>query len=262
MKWFVAILCFVLLVPGIAGSGEIYSKHFIAGIPLGAPESSSLLFRDLYVLSANSITKFADWVSYMLTPHETMGDLDLEREWKADPWLCEAVTLEPSPDDYRGASKQLQYDRGHLAPLGSFKGSRFASQVNYYSNIAPQKAGLNRGPWVILESSVRSLVKKYGTVWVMTGPLYERNMPSLPGADEIHVVPSGFWKIVAIKSDDDIRATAFIMDQEAVSGDLKKYLVTIDDVEKRSGLNFFWRLPDVEEHLLESTIFNLIGGVK
>lgn len=35
-------------------------------------------------------------------------------------------------------------------------------------------------------------------VYGITGPLYEQIIPQLPGADEPHVVPSGYWKILAI----------------------------------------------------------------
>ena len=67
------------------------------------------------------------------------------------------------------------------------------------SNITPQKSALNQGPWKNLEGMIRGLVReKYGTVWVMTGPLYERNMRELPQADEPHKVPSGYWKIVVV----------------------------------------------------------------
>ena len=56
------------------------------------------------------------------------------------------------------------------------------------------------------------------TVYVMTGPLYERQMPALPGADETHRVPSGYWKIVAIQNGNGIRAAAFIFDQNTPRG--------------------------------------------
>lgn len=134
---------------------------------------------------------------YYLTPHETIGSLDLKRKWHNDPWLDENETLEGTPkskDDYKGAFDQHQYERGHLAPLASFKGSRYAWQVNYYSNIVPQKKNLNGGPWKDLEEAVRKLVSRYGHVWVMTGPLYKTEMPPLPNTVESHTVPSGFGK--------------------------------------------------------------------
>ena len=237
---------------------EIHCKHFIHGYPLGTPARNDLIIRDLYALSSNDTTKFADWVCYLLTPHETTGVLDLERKWRNDPWLDEGETLEGSPrkkDDYKGSGQALGYDRGHQAPLGSFKGSRYASQVNYYSNITPQKKGLNQGPWRILEEKIRGLVDRYGRVWVMTGPLYERDMPALPNADEPHKVPSGYWKIVVVEESGKIHSAAFIMDQDtARDSKVLDHLVSVDEVEKRSGLDFFWELQDDQEEGVESGV--------
>jgi endonuclease G len=186
--------------PATPAPPEIQCKHFIYGYPAGAPASNDLIIRDLYALSNNDSTKFADWVCTYLTCHEVDGDLDLERAWRNDPWLDPSETLEAKPtsqDDYRG---QKEYDRGHLAPLASFKGSRFASQVNYYSNIVPERPELNRGPWVGLESKTPDLVRKYGSAWVMCDPLYETLTPPLPNYDEPHRVPSRFWKIIASRT--------------------------------------------------------------
>lgn len=135
---------------------EIFCKHFLHGYPLGTPPSNDLIIRDCYALSSNDTAKFAHWVCCYLTWHEVDGDLDLERNWRNDPWLDPSETLEGKPtnqDDYRG---QKEYDRGHLAPLACFKGSRFASQVNYYSNIVPQHPDLNRGPWEELEAKTKA----------------------------------------------------------------------------------------------------------
>ena len=64
----------------------------------------------------------------------------------------------------------------------------------------PQRSALNRGAWALLERAVRDLAWSTGAagVFVATGPLYERPMPPLPGADESHVVPSGYWKVVSV----------------------------------------------------------------
>jgi len=232
---------------------EIYCKHFCYGYPVGAPASNDLIIRDLYALSNNDNTKFADWVCTYTTWHEVDGDLDLERNWRNDPWLDPSETLEAKPtnqDDYRG---QKEYDRGHLAPLASFKGSRFASQVNYYSNIVPQRPDLNRGPWEALEEKTRDLVRKYDSAWVMCGPLYEAPMPPLPNADEPHRVPSGFWKIVAVQEGATLHVAAFVMEQTtARKSPAIDHLTTVDEVERRSGLDFFWQLPDAEENAMET----------
>jgi len=238
---------------------EIHCKHFIFGYPLGAPASNDLIIRDLYALSSNDRTKFADLVCYYLTPHETMGDLDLFRLWRNDPWLAEDETLEARPvarDDYKDAHEmpaETRYDRGHQAPLASFKGSRFASQVNYYSNITPQRSDLNQAPWKRLEDKVRELVSEYGEVWVMTRPLYEEEMPPLPHCDEEHTVPSGYWKIVVVSGAGATQVAAFIMEQDTDRyAEVQDHLVTVADVEERSGLSFFWELPTAEQDALKS----------
>jgi endonuclease G len=123
------------------------------------------------------------------------------------------------------------------------------------SNITPQKADLNQGPWKELEDNVRELVMNGKTVYVMTGPLYERNMPALPKADEPHKVPSGYWKVVLMPTGTKtFEHAAFIMDQNSGRKDaVSSKLVTIDEVEKRSGLDLLWELDDATENAVEST---------
>ena len=222
---------------------EIHSDHWIGGYPLGMPESNDLIIRRIYALSNNDETKFADWVAYKLTPVEVMGKLDLHRKWRADPFLNKNETLEPSPDDYKGANKAHNYDRGHQAPLGSFKGSLWASETNILSNITPQKADLNQGPWKNLEEAVRKFVKKGNTVWVMTGPIYKTTVDLLPNADETHKVPSAYWKIISTRSKNKIKATAFIMEQTTPRNtSINSKLTTIQKIQTESGLRFFWDL--------------------
>lgn len=242
--------------PYAPAPAEIHCKHFLYGYPLGSPESNDLIVRDCYALSTNDTTKFADWVCYYLTAYEVEGAADPDRLWQNDPWLDADETLEAKPgsrDDYRGAYAAWQYDRGHLAPLASFRGSRYVSQVNFYSNIVPQKSALNQGPWMRLEASERDLVRTYGAAWVMTGPLYEWAMPPLPNCDEFHSVPSGFWKIVAVDDLGTLRIAAFIMEQDtARNSRVIDHLESVDTVQRRSGLDFFWQLPDAEEAVLEA----------
>jgi len=74
----------------------------------------------------------------------------------------------------------------------------------------------------------------------MTGPLYESPMPPLPQADEDHVVPSGYWKIIADWDGGDVSVAAFIMTQDVDRGaDMGTFSVSVADVEERAGLTFF-----------------------
>lgn len=236
---------------------EIHCKHFFNGYPYGTPATNDLIIRDVYAMSNNDATKFADWVAYRLTVHEVFGELEIERKWRADPWLADEETLEPTPsskDDYKSANSTLKVDRGHQAPLASFKGSRYASQTNYLSNITPQKSALNQGPWKNLEEQVRDIVRTGKTVYVMTGPIYGSEMPSLPNANEAHKIPSAYWKVVIlVTGQNSFEHAAFIMTQESGRRDaVLSKLTTIDEVEKQSGLDLLWELPDTEEQAVES----------
>ena len=250
----VLVLCIVFTPNAIGQIPEIHSKHFIFGYPTGTPATNDLIIRDSYALSSNDTTKFADWVSYRLTPHEVVGTLDLERDWNADPWLEDDETLEPSPeseDDYNDAST-LDYDRGHLAPLASFKGSRNASQVNYLSNIAPQKLDLNRGSWLRLEQVERNFVCSGKILWVMTGLLYEQDMEPLPEANESHTVPSGFWKILVMLDDTEPWVAAFTFGQDTPRrSPVSDHLTSVDVIEGLSGLDFLRELPQTQENAIE-----------
>ncbi|AMK13036.1 hypothetical protein AWY79_15840 [Pseudodesulfovibrio indicus] len=228
--------------------------HTIYGLPIGTPETNTLIARPIYCLSNNRETKFADWVAYRVDAQTVSGNSVTKRNWKADPDLAEDETLEP--DDYRGASDKLNTDRGHQAPLASFKGTDYWYMTNYLSNITPQKKDLNQGAWKAVEDQVRELALKQ-PVYVVTGPLYEREMEALPGADEPHRVPSGYWKIVAVQNHGEfpLLVTAYIFDQATGrKSTITEHVVTVDEVERRAGLDFFWTLPDDIESVVESSI--------
>jgi len=223
-------------------AGEIHCKHFWNGMTEGTSATNDLIIRDCYAVSTNDETKFPDWVAYHLTSREILGDLSLNRKWETDLWLDEDETLEASPDAYFGAYTTLRYDRGHLVPLTSFVGSRDAQQVNQYSVVVPQRMGLNRGAWLKVEDWERQLVNWYGEIYVLNGTLYEDNMPPLPNANEPHRVPSGFWKIIVFE-DYRPRAISFVFKQQtARRAQPSKHVVSVEVIEKLTGLTFF---PDL-----------------
>ena len=204
--------------------------HLPYGMPKGTPPTNDFICRDTYALSSNDDTKFADWVAYKITAQQLKCDVKTERRWRADPDIEEPETLEPS--DYKGTGS-VGYDRGHQAPLASFKCKDWEN-TNYLSNITPQKAALNQGAWRKLEDEVRDLAQQKGELFVLTGTVYERKMKPLPGANEPHQVPSGYWKIISIKG----KHTAYFFDQNTPKGaDYRTGLTTIAEIERKTGLD-------------------------
>lgn len=263
MKKILSIVASVLVLYALPAQAqilylpEIHCKHFFHGYPSGTPLTNDLIIRDNYALSNNDTTKFADWVAYRLNKSTVEGESNTRRNWKADPWLDDNETLEP--EDYRKASATLGTDRGHQAPLASFKGTNNAEETNYLSNITPQKKNLNQGAWVKLETKIRNLVSQSEQpIYVMTGVINGNNTMRLPEADEPHIIPSAYWKIVAMQEKDNepttIKTASFIFSQDTPrDADLLDHVVTINDIEKHTGLDFLRELDDVLEEKLEST---------
>ncbi|MFC3053275.1 DNA/RNA non-specific endonuclease [Kordiimonas pumila] len=226
-----------LILSTTAFAGEIHIVHCLKGCPTGTPQSNDLIVREIFALSSNDTTKFADWVAYRVTS-ETIGtSKSLNRDWEADPLLDDAETLEP--DDYKSAFGDLKTDRGHQAPLASFAGTVFWRSTNILSNITPQKSDLNQGAWVALESAVRDVAYKRKEIYVVTGPLYDpnENQMTLPKADETHTVPTGYFKVVATEAG---AMTAFVFDQDTDrNANYCDHIKPLSDVETLSGLDIF-----------------------
>ncbi|MHC8508987.1 MAG: DNA/RNA non-specific endonuclease [Rhodospirillales bacterium] len=250
-----ALLAALALPFSAAAEREIHAPQCLFGCPLGASSNNDLIFRGIYILSSNDITKFADWAAYRVTRETISSGTQTNRSYRADPVLHPDETLEPP--DYKGANKTLKTDRGHQVPLASYTSTPLWRETNYLSNITPQKSVLNQGPWKRLEKAVRDLAQADGgaAVYVMTGPLYQRPMPSLPGADEAHLVPSGYWKIAAVDDGAKVRAAAFIFDQNTPRGanycDLE-FAVTIRAIEDITGLDFFHNLSREAQDAVET----------
>ncbi|QPG06809.1 DNA/RNA non-specific endonuclease [Salinimonas marina] len=229
------------------------AANCLHGCPSGI--NGTQVTRSVYTLHNNNSTKFANWVAYHVTP-STIDGPSRSRYWKADPALPETATLEP--DDYKDAHALLGTDRGHQVPLASFSNSSDWRELNYLSNITPQDSDLNQGPWVRLESKVRELVRTGQPVYVVTGPLFESYFGTLPQADEEHIIPSGFFKVVMTEQNGWIEASAFVLEQSASRSDnFCAAEVAIDQVEQRSGLNIMPALPAYKEPSVEGQIGGL-----
>lgn len=228
---------------------NVYSKHWFGKLPLPENSKNPLLVHDIFIISFDLEKKFPFWVAYYLSPAIVWGDLKARRKYVLDPLLFPAQSL--SFKDYKGASncdgKKAGYDKGHLAPVGSFKASAYAYQAQYLSNIVPQMRKLNQGPWRVLEEQVRDFVKKGNELRILTGPLFgkaggNKTPPCWKAAQgKLEEIPVSYWKIVAFKHKSKIQTCAFIMPQniKKQTDHPKKYMVKLDHIEQETGLSFF-----------------------
>lgn len=190
------------------------------------------------------------WVSYLLTEVDdaAIGPRpEFRRDWR---------TLWPiATDSYFGSG----YDRGHLAPnyaIARVHGREAQQQSFLMSNISPQRPDLNRRLWQRLEEVIIDhFVPRFGVVQVVTGPVFpERFLDNAFNRVGFVEVPEAFYKIIVVPAESPM-ALAFIMPQD-VRGDepLDAFLVSIDEVESRTGLDFFPRLPEEVAESLEGGV--------
>lgn len=125
------------------------------------------------------------------------------------------------------------------------------------SNMSPQRPNLNRQLWQRLEEAVMDhFAPRYERLQVVTGPIYPENfMDNAFNRVGFIEVPEAFYKIIVAPHPEAPRALAFIMPQNVRGNEpLDDYLVSIDEVEARTGLNFFPELSASLESTLEAQV--------
>ena len=67
-------------------------------------------------------------------------------------------------------------------------------------------------------------------------------------------VPNYFYKVVLDYNDLEKKGIGFILPNENSSKDLSHFAVSIDSVERATGIDFYSSLPDEEEIFIEKNV--------
>lgn len=220
----------------------------IPSMPKG--KQGQVIQRTGYTLAYDKKTKTPQWVAWELTKEETKGNHERTDKFLPDPNVEGAKVV---TTDYTGSG----YDRGHMAPAGDMKWSKKAMEESFYmSNICPQIHHLNTGDWNELEANTRKWARRYGSVYVTCGPIYNgRRRTQYIGKNRVKV-PDAFFKVILIQSPKKTCALGFFFENEAGQRPLNEYLVSVDYLEQTTGIDFFPALPDELENVLEAETHN------
>lgn len=190
-----------------------------------------------------------EWVAYELTDQEVDGTNPRSNHFRTDPNFNGA---QADDNDYRNSG----WDRGHMAPAADMKlTEQMMRESFYFTNICPQNHNLNSGDWKSLEELVRDCATRYSKVYVTCGPIVTDNTYGKIGANQV-TVPDAFYKVLLVETGIGYQSIGFIMENKAGHKPLTTYVLSVDEVESRTGLDFFPALPDDMESGIEST-FNL-----
>jgi len=247
-----------------AGTTAQYGGNAEFGEPTdGDPSNDFIIRRPQYITSFNRNRNTPNWVSYDLDASQ-FGDQDRCNCFTHDPLLPTDFT-HLTTADYTGAGASAGYaiDRGHLArSFDRTTGTLDNARTFYLSNIIPQAADLNQGPWANMENDLGDLARfQNKEVYIIAGIAGSKG--TVKGEDKI-TIPAQVWKVALILPRDaglasvhdyrDVETIAVIMPNDAGvrNVDWHTYETTVDAVEAASGYDLLALLPDKIERAVES----------
>lgn len=253
---FLFIVCLCVAVIGMIGRSGI-DTPVQSGGELGSAEDAGLLdvatpdyMRSQikgytgFALSFNADNHTPNWVAWELLGSETDGPQSRGNLF----WKDDEIIGCPDVSDY----KKSGFDRGHMCPAADQKWSEKAMTDCFsFANMAPQDHALNAGAWQTLEKKERHWARRDSAILIVAGPVYEDADSCRIGGIGVRV-PSAFFKVIVAPYIDWPRGIAFVYPNMASPGNMENYVVTIDDVERITGLDFFHNLPDDIEEKVES----------
>jgi DNA/RNA endonuclease G (NUC1) len=183
------------------------------------------------------------WVAYPLCKKYTTKFVDRQDSWAYDPHLGKGLSSAPF-SNYAG-----DYARGHQLPSADRLCSKEAnSQTFYGTNIAPQLNEHNEGIWANLENKVRSIANASDTTYVVTGCVVDGATEFSTDSDGNKItIPVAFFKALLRYQKgaaNEWIAAGFYTDHKKYSNnsDFKAISMSIDELEKKLGIDFFVNL--------------------
>ena len=205
--------------------------------------NGELVHHSYYSLSYSEQHEQAEWVFYEIKKERILGPVSRTDDFRSDNSVS---TNSATLSDYKGSG----YDRGHLAPAHDFSFNTTAMSESFYmSNMSPQNPSFNRGIWVELESLVRSWGSA-SSIYVVTGPILSSCSATI-GQNNV-CVPKYYYKVIYNPSEQ--KMIALVLPNEKGDQDLDYYVCTVDNLEKRTNIDFFPILEDKLEQKLESEV--------
>jgi endonuclease G len=232
----------------------------ILGNPSGATpdianENNYLMPKPQYTLSYNRSRSEPNWVAWRLDS-SWVGSTPRQDDYRPDPSLP-AGWYQVQASDYSGSG----YDRGHMCPSGDRTNSVANNSATFLmTNFVPQLPANNQGPWEDFESYCRTLASQGNELYIIDGP--HGNIGTVAGGHV--VVPDVTWKVVVVlpNGSDDLhrvtkgtRAFGVIVPNHPpvdINAPWRNFRVTVKEVERLTGYNFFNLVPINTQQIIES----------
>ena len=212
------------------------------------------------------------WTCYQLHEGNTLSTTDRNDDFKKDP----EVAVSPILEDYKNSG----FSRGHLCPSADRQCTEEQNKQTFFlTNMQPQWQKHNGGLWKNLEDLVRAYATDDSktnahcdTLYIVKAAtitdkvtiddaevdgIYDDRCVGGDGHTHELIVPKYFYMALLHynKATDTYNAIAFWTEHKDESDTNKNYgdfAISIDELEKRTGIDFFCNLPDDVEKVVEA----------
>lgn len=249
--------------PKSSSTKSYFDLHAPLGILKDNDDSDDYLMeKPQYVLSYNNARGGANWVAWNLN-ESWYGTVERKQgQFITDMSLPDGFQR-ITHNDYTGSG----YDRGHMVRSEERTRTREDNDATFLmTNILPQTHDLNAGPWLSLETYCEVLAKKKNhELYLIAGGIYDKNPEYLKGKGNGRVaIPKSTWKIVVVLErgqglesvNKETRVIAVNMPNEQgkefKKSGWRKYLTTVDELERLTGYDFLSNVPPDIQAVIES----------
>lgn len=266
------ILLVFLSVSGAAlADDDLCGRHTALGVPSG---SDVVLCKGAFAVGFNKTTRTPDWAAYYITRQSVGAKYERTDKFIPD------NEVDPADQAYLSDYTRSGYDRGHLAPAATIDVTLEALKESFeLTNIAPQLPGLNRQGWAELESAMRGLAVRFGSVYIITGThgiapksmgrskafkavqldawqgdqqFYQTERPAGGHLNNRVAIPAAFYKAFIIP-ELGVAGAFYVPHEDISKTKIYSYYVSIDELERIIGIDLFDALPMETAEALEST---------
>jgi endonuclease G len=249
---------------GGGGSGAALSRHTTLGVP--SPVSTSdannfLSVKSGYVVSYNGSRKVPNWVSWELNT-SYLGSTARQDDFRVDDTFP-ASEPQASLADYSGSG----YDRGHMCPSADRTLTVAANQQTFFlTNMVPQAANNNQGPWAAMENDLRAIAQTGKELFIISGGTFSASSNRIGTGV---VVPDQTFKVVVVLDavnqgptsvTTSTRVIGVMMPNEnnqiSRTADWHSFRVSVDAIEAATGDNFLSDVDPAVQAVIEARVDN------
>lgn len=215
-----------------------------------------------YSLEWDCSKKSQRWTCYEFHNGLPNNNVGRNGSWTDDPDIPEIYRTHDS--DFKGTG----FSRGHMCMSNDRQSSIEQNKQTFFiSNAHPQYQKHNGGLWQTLENKVTGWGNDTSfrdTLYVVKAGTIDASSQILTTTSTGLLVPKYFYMAVLCVKNHQYKAIAFWTEHQNVSitkANAKDYAISIDELEQRTGLDFFCNLPDDIEKEVEATVNTSAWGM-